>query len=77
MIIFCLVVAIISLLFATFLFNEVRRTKKNSRKVTISTEHIEECILPNNKGKSIDDVVELLKQSDVPQEFSLDFSPLL
>ncbi len=40
----------------------------------ISEDHIQDCILPNNRGKSIDIIVENLKAHNVDPDFAVDFS---
>lgn len=42
--------------------------------ITISENHIQECILPNNRGKSIDVIVQNLKTNNIDPDFSVDFS---
>ena len=45
---------------------------KQSRINTIDTKHLEEMILPNNKGRSIDDVVECMVANGITPEFYLE-----
>ena len=40
----------------------------------ISEDHIQDCILPNNRGKSIDKIVENLKNHSIDPAFKVDFS---
>ena len=78
-VIYYLITAVLSIVLALlifFMFLRVKKQKSNI-KCTIDKTHIEDCILPNNRGKSIDDVVETLKNSNIETEFSLDFYPIL
>lgn len=77
--IYYLITAVLSILLAHLIFCMFLRAKKQKSniKCTIDITHIEGCILPNNKGKSIDNVVETLKNNNIETEFSLDFNPIL
>lgn len=41
------------------------------RNNSIDTKRLEEIILPNNKGRSIDDVIKNMKKNDITPEFHL------
>lgn len=43
------------------------------RRNIISENHIQDCILPNNRGKSIDVIVENLKAHNIDPDFTVDF----
>lgn len=55
----------------------VAMKKRNTLKTTelhISENHIQDCILPNNRGKSIDAIVKNLKKHGVDPVFFVDVS---
>ena len=60
--------------FAMRFLKKRKATAVVEQSVTISEGHIQDCILPNNRGKSIDVIVHNLKSHNIDPDFSVDFS---
>lgn len=48
--------------------------RNGTHPVTISEKHIQDCILPNNRGKSIDIIAKNLADNKIDPDFQIDFS---
>lgn len=61
----------------SFLSPFIHKRKANKTEyppVSISENHIQDCILPNNRGKSIDTIASKLISDQIDPDFSVDFS---
>lgn len=56
------------------LINKVSETRSRNHFNTISKKHIEDCILPFNQGRSIDLVVNTIKEDNIQVDFNFDCS---
>lgn len=78
------IAAVLAGVLVGFMIENVSKAKKKrhaavkpehaERSVSISEDYIQTCILPNNRGKSINLIVENLKNQNIDPDFTVDFS---
>lgn len=66
--------SVATLIYRVGFFKEKSDCRISGMKCTISKESIEKCILPNNRGKSIDEVFQKLETEGIVPEFHIDLT---